>query len=289
MASAASPKSKGASFTEKMDEKSLAAFTKAAKGPFAEQAMFFLDAFWEECGDFADVIFSVHYEHMKMADMRIRNIQYIHLYEDGADLDFDMGLYFFEQLCKFFTGEKTTPQCSDGKTWAGKYPKACPKEETAIVRKKELRDKVDVNFDGRVSFLEFLLYQFDASPKTLMDRAVNKSQDPPEVQAAKLALADVNKRIRAYEAEKHRLQTDIDGPKGIKQLKAVNEMAQLESGPLAEALRKDLIIAEAKVRIAIKKYGGSSEGGPGGPTPGTMWWMNKELETKKAKYGKKSS
>jgi len=146
-----------------------------------------------------------------------------------------------------------------------------------------------VNFDGRISFLEFLLYQFEASPKTLMDRSVTKSSDPPEVAAAKLALAEVNKRIRAYEAEKLRLQTDIDGPKGIKQLKAVNEMAQLDAGPLAEALRKDLIIAEAKVRIAVKKYGGSSEGGGGGPNQGTMWWMSKEIEVKKAKYGKKSS
>jgi len=287
----ASPKGKGggASFTEQMDEKSLAAFTKAAKGPFADQAMFFLDAFWEEYGDQAEVIYCVHYEHMKMADMRIRNIQYIHLYEDGADLDFDMGLYFFEQLCKFMVdGDKTTPACSDGKTWSGKYPKAVPTPQTAIVRKKELRDKVDVNFDGRISFLEFLLYQFNASPKTLMERAGTKSSDPPEVAAAKLALAEVNKRIRAYEAEKFRLQTDIDGPKGIKQLKAVNEMAQLDSGPLAEALRKDLIIAEAKVRIAVKKYGGSTEGGGGGPNQGTTWWMTKDLEQKKAKYAKKS-
>jgi len=197
---ASSPK--GESFKEKMDEKSLAAFTKAAKGPFPDQAMFFLDAFWEEFGDQAEIIFSVHYEHMKMADMRIKNVQYIHLYEDGNDLDFDMGLYFFEQLCKFFDGEKTTPQCSDGKTWAGKYPKSTPKSQTAIVRKKELRDKVDVNFDGRISFLEYLLYQYDASPKTLMDRSVTKSSDPPEVAAAKLALSEVNKRIRAYEAEK---------------------------------------------------------------------------------------
>jgi len=273
-----------------MDEKSLAAFTKAAKGPFSDQAMFFLDAFWEEYGDHAEMIYSIHYEHMKMADMRIRNIQYIHLYEDGADLDFDMGLYFFEQLCKFLLdGEKTTPACQDGKTWAKKFPKGVPVSQTAIVRKKELRDKVDVNFDGRVSFLEYLLYQFDASPKTLMDRAGTKSSDPPEVAAAKLALAEVNKRIRAYEAEKHRLQEDIDHGKGIKQLKAVNEMAQLDSGPLAEALRKDLIIAEAKVRIAVKKYGGSTEGGGGGPNQGTMWWMSKDLEGKKAKYGKKSA
>jgi len=286
----ASPKGgKGASFTEQMDEKSLEAFTKAAKGPFSDQAMFFLDAFWQEFGDHAEMIYAVHYEHMKMADMRIKNIQYIHLYEDGADLDFDMGLYFFEQLCKFLLdGEKTTPQCSEGKNWASKYPKGIPVSQTAIVRKKELRDKVDVNFDGRISFLEFLLYQFQASPKTLMERATTKSSDPPEVAAAKLALAEVNKRIRAYEAEKFRLQTDIDGPKGIKQLKAVNEMAQLDSGPLAEALRKDLIIAEAKVRIAVKKYGGSTEGGGGGPNQGTTWWMQRDIDQKKAKYGKKS-
>jgi hypothetical protein len=31
---------------------------------------------------------------------------------------------------------------------------------TAIVRKQELREKVDVNFDGRISFLEYLLYQY---------------------------------------------------------------------------------------------------------------------------------
>jgi hypothetical protein len=284
----ASPKGQGKSFTEQMDEKSLAAFTKAAKQGFADQAMFFLDAFWEEFGDHADVIYSVHYEHMKMADMRIRNIQYIHLYEDGADLDFDMGLYFFEQTVKFFNGEKTTPTCSDGKTWAAKYKKAVPQEQTAIVRKKELRDKVDVNFDGRVSFLEYLLYQFEASPKLLMERATTKGSDPPEVTAAKLALAEVNKRIRAYEAEKQRLQHDIDGPKGIKQLKAVNEMAQLDSSPLAEALRKDLIIAEAKVRIAVKKYGGGVDGGAGGPNMGTSWWLSKDMEQKKAKYGKKS-
>jgi len=283
---ASSPK--GASFKEKMDEKSLEAFTKAAKGPFSDQAMFFLDAFWQEFGDHAEVIYAVHYEHMRMADMRVKNVQYIHLYEDGQDLDFDMALYFFEQLCKFFEGERTTPACSDGKTWAGKYKKAVPQEQTAIVRKKELRDRVDVNFDGRISFLEFLLYQFDASPKTLMERAGTKGSDPPEVAAAKLALAEVNKRIRAYEAEKQRLQNDMDGPKGIKQLKAVNEMAQLDAGPLAEALRKDLIIAEAKVRIAVKKYGGSAEGGAGGPNMGTTWWMQHDLDQKKKKYGKKS-
>ena len=34
--------------------------------------------------------------------MRCRNITYVHLYEEGFDLDFDMSLYLFEQLVKFY-------------------------------------------------------------------------------------------------------------------------------------------------------------------------------------------
>ncbi len=33
--------------------------------------------------------------------MNAKGIQYVHLYEEGSDLDFDMALYFFEQACKF--------------------------------------------------------------------------------------------------------------------------------------------------------------------------------------------
>jgi len=32
-----------------------------------------------------------------------------------------------------------------------------PEMLTALVRKQELREKVDVDFDGRISFLEYLL------------------------------------------------------------------------------------------------------------------------------------
>ncbi len=37
---------------------------------------------------------------MYVADMKAKGTQYIHLYEPGQDLDFDMGLYFFEQITK---------------------------------------------------------------------------------------------------------------------------------------------------------------------------------------------
>jgi len=269
------------SFTEKLDEKSLAAFSVACKKTFSEQAQFFLNAFWEEFGDQAESIYSVGWEKIKIADMRWRNVSYVHLYQEGNDLDFDMGLYFFEILLKFYDDHK------DGPRWKSEYPKSVPKEMTAIVRKKELRERVDVNFDGRISFLEYLLYQYNASPKDLMDRSSGREL-PPEVLAAIKALEEVNRRVNEYETEKQRLTDESELP-GIKGLKAKNEFAQLQSSPLWEQINKALITAEAAVRIASRKYGigkGDTEGNVGPiRTSGTMWWLERELKTKKEKYG----
>jgi hypothetical protein len=281
------------SFTEKLDEKSLAAFSTACKKPFSEQAQFFLNAFWDEYGDQAENIYSVAWEVIKRADMRVRNVTYVHLYEEGADLDFDMGLYFFEQLCKFYDEPKPTViNGLVGPDWRTNYPKSCPKEMTAVHRKKELRDKVDVNFDGRVSFIEYLLYQYEASPKDLMDRSTAAGALPEEVLNAMRALEEVNKRVKAYETEKARLE-ELSAGTGIKALGAKNELAQLLSSPLWEQINKALITAEAAVRIARKKFGVNSDGsgGSGGTnvrTNGTMWWLERELKTKKEKYGAKS-
>jgi len=278
------------SFTEQLDKTSLEAFSTACKRPFSEQAQFFLNAFWDEFGvSDAEAIYSISWEIIKKADMRWRNVTYVHLYEEGNDLDFDMGLYFFEMLWKYYEGDfndKLLPP--NGREQAKQYPKSVPEEMTAIVRKKELREKVDVNFDGRVSFLEYLLYQYKASPKDLMDRSTN-TELPAEVLAAMRALEEVNKRVRAYEAEKQRLESESELP-GIKGLKAKNELAQLNSSPLWEQLNKALITAEAAVRIASRKYGvtadGKSQGGGGNVrTSGTMWWLERELRAKKEKYG----
>jgi len=272
------------SFTEKLDPQSLQAFNTATKKKFSEQAQFFLNAFWDEFGDQAEFIYSVSWEHMKRADMRVRGVYYIHLYEEGNELDFDMSLYVFEQLNKFLEKEDK---------WGKEYPKSLPKEMTAIVRKQELRERVDVNFDGKMSFIEFLLYQYNASPKTLMERSMGSDDLPEEVLAAIRALNEVQQRVNAYEAEKKRLEdeSESNGGQGIKALKAKNELAQLNAGPLWAAINKALITAEAAVRLASKKYGVNASGvnaGKGGPirTNGTLWWLNRELAAKKAKYGK---
>jgi len=104
---------------------------------------------------------------------------------------------------------------------------------------------------------------------------------------ARLALEEVNKRIREYEEEKARLEAEAAGT-GVKALGAKNLLAQIECSPAKEHLNKALITAEAAVRIATKKFGGGGGGGSGGSSDGALWWMNRDLDEKKNKYGAKS-
>merc|ERR1712038_2061453 len=125
-----------------------------------------------------------------------------------------------------------------------------PQMMTAITRKKELRDKVDVNFDGRVSFMEYLLYQYQdlegVDPKSFIKKAMAVGGDePPEVVEAREALAAVMAQIRKYEAKKQKLTEQSKLP-GVKGVKATNLLAQHDSSPVAEKLNLLLITAEAK-------------------------------------------
>jgi hypothetical protein len=267
------------SFVEKLDAESLRVFNEKAKQPFSEQAQFLLNAFYNELQSEMECIYHVLWEVIKKVDMDNKAIQYVHLYPEGNDLDFDMALHLFEKTLYFFNDKKNIK-------WKESNPRSIPKEATAIVRKKEIRERVDVNFDGRISFLEFLLYIYDLSPKDLMDRSKGNGDEPEEVRKARLALADVQKKINEYEAYKTRLEEESKLP-GVKGLKAKNELAQLFASPLAEELRRLLITAEAAVRIAMKKYGAGTpgSGGQAAPTAGTVWWLGYDLQEKKKRYG----
>jgi len=275
-------------FTEMLDEEALKYFQSVGKKPFSQQAVSFLNAYWPEVENEAEFIFSYSYEYFKMADMRAQGVSLIHLYNEGCDLDFDMGLYFFEQICKFLDEPKNA-------SLKEKFPRSIPEEQTGLKRKQELREKVDVDFDGRVSFLEFLLYQYKdtCNPADFVQRSMGHDEEHPEVRKARLALEEVSKRIRAYEAEKFRLE-ELAKQEGVKGLGAKNMLAQLAASPLASELQAALITAEAAVRIAIKKYGGSKgtqvvEGVTGASASGAVWWMGRDLEEKQKRYGKKSS
>jgi hypothetical protein len=266
-------------FAQSLDKESLKKFNEVCKQTFSEQAQFFLNAFWDECKDFAEHIYTVAFDKVKYVDMHSRGINYIHLYEEGNDFDFDMGLYYYECMKKFH--EET----QEGQKWARDQPESVPEFMTAIKRKKELRDTVDVNFDGRVSFMEILLYQYNCSPKTLMDRSAN-TDESEAMRLARAALDEVNKRIRLYEAEKHRLNEEAKSNNIIVRNRAKNMLAQILSGPLAEQLRYALIKAEAALRKAKKEAGCSGEGKGQPRTEGASWWLTRDLRAKKEKYGR---
>merc|ERR1712232_1399523 len=266
------------SFVEKLSPEALAYFNEVARRPFSQQAVAFLNAYWPEVHDQAEFIFTVAWEVIKYADMHAKGISLIYQYEEGNDLDFDIGLYFYEQLCKFVEQPKNAQ-------WAdAQYARSQPTMMTAIKRKQELREKVDVNFDGRIGMLEYLLYQYKdiANPADFCERSMGGGEEHPEVRKARLALEEVNKRIRAYEAEKARLEEESKKP-GVKGLGAKNMLAQLDASPLKEALNKALITAEAAVRIATKKFGGAGGGGgsgaggeDSGPNEGALFWMQRD-------------
>lgn len=251
-----------------------------------------MDAFWAEHGDQAEFIYAVIWDTMKRADMNAKGVQYVHLYKEGISVDFDIGLYFFEQLCKF-ADDPTNSAFFERADWvkknkgfAEKYASSIPKMQTSIHRKKELRDKVDVNFDGRVSLIEFLCYQYKASPKDLVERSMAVDEDE-DIRKARVALKEVNKAVAGYDSEKFRLTEGSKGG-GVKALKSKNELAQLSSGPLWEKLNRALITAEAAVRIATRnaKKKGKNGDAPS-PSPGAIWWMNRDLQEKQEKYGRK--
>jgi len=269
----------GPSFTEKLDAEALKFFSDVAKKPFSQQAVSFLNAYWPEVKDEAEFIYSASWDILKYADMHNKGISLIYKYDEGCDVDFDIGLYFYEQLCKLVEDPKK-------KDLAG-YKRSQPEMMTALKRKQELRDKVDVNFDGRISFLEYLLYQYKdvANPADFCTRSMGHDEHP-EIKKARLALEEVNKRIRAYEEEKDRLTNESQGS-GVKALGAKNMLAQIDAGPLKDQLNKALISAEAAVRIASKKFSGQSGSGDDGMNDGAVWWMNRDLEEKKKKYGPK--
>lgn len=272
------------SFKQALGSAELSFFNELAKKSFSDQAVAFLNAYWAEVGSQADFIFNVSWRIMKETDMHYKGCEYIHLYDEGINLDFDAGLYFFEKLCKYCDDEKNDYITDE-------YKDSMPTMMTSIVRKKELRNKVDVNFDGRVSFIEFLLYQYQAfaNPASFCERAMNVADEPADVRAARLALLEIEKLIKKYEAKKFALEQKSK-MKGVKGLGAKNKLAQLSSSPEAQELNRLLITAEAAVRMVKRKYKGkqlNTGGGTAIATGGSVWWLEKDLKEKKRRRGGK--
>jgi|EP00933_Yihiella_yeosuensis_P052648 hypothetical protein len=264
-------------FVQQLDKDSLEHFNQVCEKPFSEQAIFVLNAFFDELSSDADFIYDVVWPTVMKIDMDSRNIAYAHLYTEKSSLSFDLALHLYELIGKHM--EKNPAD-------AEKYARSVPADVTAIVRKKELRDTVDVNCDGQIGLMEYILHQYKLSPKVLMERSSRTEVRNEALEKAMALLDQVNAKIREYEATKAKLEEDSNLP-GVKGLTAKNQLHQLHASPLAEELRRLLISAEAAVRIASKQAGVAT---PAGEAParidGQIWWLNKEVDAKKKKYGR---
>jgi hypothetical protein len=237
---------------------------------------------------------------MQAAEMEHKGIMYIHQYDEGKELDIDSSLRFFEMLCNRALKERNHKEYQAEWEADGTYKKSLPQMMTSIKRKRELRETVDANGNGRISFLEYLIYQYECDVKDLMSRVMSAPvvDEDEAIRLARLALEEVQRAIKAYEAEKQRLTdaSNDNGGKGIKALKAKNMLAQLDSSPIFEHLNTSLIKAEAALRRVTREAaarggkvgGGEAKAGEAAPmrTDGTMWWMQRAIREAKEKYGR---
>lgn len=281
-----STEKKKGGFVQKLDKEELAFFNSVVAQPFAQQGIAFLNAYWPKIGNQADYIFNVAYETFRETDMHYKGVQYVHLYEEGVRLEFNAALNMYERLCKKWDDEKNNKYLGDEV-----FDKSKPVMMTSLKRKKELKDKVDVNFDNHVSFMEYLLYQYKVPPNELVQTLMTAGDEPQEVIDARQALAEVTEAINALEKKRAKLEKQAAGS-GVKALAAKNQLAQMDSSPEAEKLTAMLITAEAKVRAVIKKYGGKTVDSSKGSynidsAKGARWWLKADLDQKKRKYGKK--
>lgn len=223
-----------------------------------------------------------------MADMHFKGISLIHLYDEGCDMDYNVALYYYEKLCLKLLDSPEGAKWRQDPRWKASIPEFM----TAIVRKQELREKVDVDFDQRVSLLEVLLYQYRefCNPADFCERSMHQEGEHPEITRARLLLEDVNAAIRAYEQEKQRLEEESKYP-GVRGLTAKHTFAQLSASPLAEKLSTALIKAEAAVRKANRLFGNGAPVAAGSrpfSQAGAIYWMTADLEQKKTLYGRRA-
>eukprot|EP00924_Labyrinthula_sp_SR-Ha-C_P005416 augustus_masked-scaffold_1-processed-gene-30.12-mRNA-1 protein AED:1.00 eAED:1.00 QI:0/-1/0/0/-1/1/1/0/336 len=273
----------------KLDDAQKEFFMEVANSPFSEQAMAFMDAYWEEIGTQAPFIFEVAWEVMKSVDMQMQGVIYLHKYKESSNLnDFEWALLFFEKLCKAVETQETEDRDANGeivrvngkpvmKKWSeiDFFSISMPSMMTAVARKQELTEKVDFNKDGSISMLEYLIYQFkrvsNAADFIFKGRAIKEgaainSPERQQLELAQAALAEIQAKIAAYQgqmAQQQQIMDDFDNgvldENGnrkvgmIKRQKAFFRLKELQGdAAFKQDLKKSLIDAEYKVKVAMK-------------------------------------
>jgi len=211
-----------------------------------DQCVRFLNGFWGECKGKTEDIYKQHQKFLELD-----KLQYNALPENKKSEEYTEG----RSLDEF---------------WSHKYLESCGQTMTVVAFRQEF-NKIDCNSDKHMSMIEYLLYDNKQTVEELLRRKVGAMD--PELAAALAAYDEVSVELKKLEKEKERLRKESKNA-GVKGKTAANQLAQLEQSELPPEVKKAIIKAESAVKRAQKK---AEESGTG-PTPGTTWWVQRDVE-----------
>jgi len=226
-------------------------FKEVTSKPHKEQAIYFLNAFWEEHGKDAEDVWKWTHKFLEL-----EKGQWDEKHKDEKDKK-----------------EAYTPGSDIDEVLAHKVLESFGETLTALKLREVLRT-IDLDSNKRVAVIEFCLFKFKGEVKDLLDekRLVNQGV-PQELTDAQKALEDARKEIEKVEAKKKQLEAEAEQP-GVKGNAAKASLAQFLLEDHTE-LNKAVASAEFKVRLAQKLQG---------PQPrGAIWWVGREAQ-EAAKY-----
>lgn len=172
---------------EMTTEQQMQQFKRVTAKKYAEQAKFFLNAFWKEFSGEAENIWQWTLLIAKLDDEKKA---------EGCDLDEFKAHIFLEKL---------------GET------------KRVVELREELR-AIDMDKNRRMALIEFLLFKFGQSIQELLSRPQGTDE---EMEKAQAALDTVQTEINKIETKKTALKAVADGPAGVKANAAANELEQL--------------------------------------------------------------
>jgi len=233
----------------------LKTFNEVTNKTYAQQAVFFLNAFWPELKE--EGAEKVWVFNQKFIDLD--KLQYGAMEEKARAEAFPQGWVEGNSLDEF---------------WSHKYLEVWGKPLTAIAFRQEFK-KIDVNFDKHMALVEFLLYEYKQSVEELLSRPQGTNDELVKAQAA---LEAVQTEIRKIEKKKDELEAKA-AVGGVKGNAAKNELEQLLTADPTE-LNRAVVTAEAAVRKAQKIEGDTPKG--------ALFWVDRQLQEAKKYKPKKA-
>lgn len=255
------------------------------------QAVYFLNAFWNEIGDkpAKDVDGNKATKQVKIVEKTgVR-------YEDTV-LTWPSQIYEWTKLMeKLSEDSKGSDMHALDESGGARFLEIEKRAKTVLARRAMLK-AVDIDCDNHMSLFEWLLAceqlfehtNFQGTAMSIQQRfheLMSRPQGKNEaLEKAQQALDEVLAEIAKIEAKLEKLFATVETGGGVKKLRAHNEIDQINNNFPNVVMNRKLISAQAAVRKATK---GGADGRPG-VLPGANWWLNYELEIAKKYKPRKS-